>query len=62
MTLHALDILALLGYLGGIAWMGVFFSRKNKSTEEYFVGGRSFSGWVIGLSLVGTGMLHHSLI
>lgn len=34
--------------------MGFYFSRKNTSTEEYFVGGRSFNGWVIGLSLVGT--------
>ncbi|MEJ2682600.1 MAG: sodium/solute symporter, partial [Gammaproteobacteria bacterium] len=34
--------------------LGVYFSRKNTSTEVYFVGGRSFPGWVIGLSLVGT--------
>ena len=29
-------------------------SKKNKDTEEYFVGGRSFKGWVLGLSMVGT--------
>ena len=34
--------------------MGLHFSRRNTSTEEYFVGSRSFSGWVIGLSLLGT--------
>ena len=34
--------------------MGFYFSKKNVSTDEYFVGGRSYSGWVIGLSLVGT--------
>lgn len=56
MRLHILDILALLIYLGGTALIGLYFSRKNKSTEEYFVGGRSFPGWVIGLSLVGTGI------
>ncbi len=56
MKLHFLDILAIIGYLGGTALIGVYFSRKNKSTEEYFVGGRSFPGWVIGLSLVGTGI------
>ncbi len=54
MTLHWLDITALLIYLFGMLAMGVYFSRKNTSTEEYFVGGRSFAGWVIGLSLVGT--------
>ena len=54
MTLHALDIAALVGYLLLITGIGFYFSKKNTSTEEYFVGGRSFSGWVIGLSLVGT--------
>lgn len=54
MSLHWLDIAALLVYLFGMLAMGVYFSRKNTSTEEYFVGGRSFAGWVIGLSLVGT--------
>jgi SSS family solute:Na+ symporter len=44
----------LLAYLGGMALMGIWFSRKNTSTEEYFVGGRSFPGWAIGLSMVGT--------
>ena len=56
MKLHFLDILAIAVYMGGTALIGVYFSRKNKSTEEYFVGGRSFPGWVIGLSLVGTGI------
>ena len=54
MGLHTLDVVVLLGYLAGMTAMGVYFSRKNVNTEEYFVGGRSFSGWVIGLSLVGT--------
>jgi solute:Na+ symporter, SSS family len=44
----------LIGYMGLILYMGYHFSKKNTSTEEYFVGGRSFPGWVIGLSLVGT--------
>ena len=56
MHLHYLDILVLLSYLGGTALIGVYFSKRNKSTEEYFVGGRSFPGWIIGLSLVGTGI------
>ncbi|MDP0496359.1 MAG: sodium:solute symporter [Verrucomicrobiota bacterium JB024] len=43
-------------YMGGMAWIGVYFSRKNTDTEQYFVGGRSFAGWVVGLSLVGTSL------
>jgi len=54
MKLDWLDITTLVVYLGGMALMGVYFARKNKNTEEYFVGGRAFKGWVIGLSLVGT--------
>jgi solute:Na+ symporter, SSS family len=54
LNLSFLDLVVLAGYLGGMALMGVWFSRKNTSTEEYFVGGRSFPGWAIGLSMVGT--------
>lgn len=56
MRLHWIDIVVLSGYLLGLVGMGLHFSRRNKSTEEYFLGGRSFSGWVIGLSLVGTSL------
>ena len=53
-TLGGLDLLVLLLYMALMLAMGVYFSRRNNSTEEYFLGGRRFSGWVIGLSLVGT--------
>lgn len=48
------DILVLTVYLLGILALGVYFSRHTTSTEDYFVGGRNYRGWVIGLSLVGT--------
>ncbi|MDN5217072.1 sodium/solute symporter [Fulvivirgaceae bacterium BMA12] len=54
MELHWLDITLLVAYMMALLGMGYYFSRKNTSTEEYFVGGRSFPGWVIGLSMVGT--------
>ncbi len=31
-----------------------YFARRNITTDDYFVGNRSFSGWVIGLSMLGT--------
>ena len=37
-----------------MAWIRVYIFRRHKDTEQYFVGGRSFTGWVIGLSMVGT--------
>ncbi len=54
MNLSFLDSTILVVYMAGIGLMGLYFSRRNTTTEEYFVGGRSHKGWVIGLSLVGT--------
>lgn len=54
MSLSSLDLVVLAGYFALVVAMGLWFARKNTSTEEYFVGGRRFRGWVIGLSLVGT--------
>ncbi|MCA9076644.1 MAG: sodium:solute symporter [Planctomycetaceae bacterium] len=52
--LRTLDAVVLVLYLLGMAAVGLYFARKNDSTEEYFVGNRSFPGWVIGLSMLGT--------
>jgi SSS family solute:Na+ symporter len=38
----------------GMAAVGVYFATRNKSTEDYFLGSRSFPGWAIGLSMLGT--------
>ncbi|AQQ69844.1 Na(+)/glucose symporter [Limihaloglobus sulfuriphilus] len=48
------DIIVILIFLIGMALVGVYFSRKNNSTEEYFLGNRSFPGWAIGISMLGT--------
>ena len=48
------DLLALVLYFVAMALMGVYFARKNKSTEDYFLGNRSFPGWAVGLSMLGT--------
>ena len=52
--LSTFDTGVLLAYLMLIFAMGFYFARGNHSTEEYFLGGRKFKGWVIGLSLTGT--------
>lgn len=49
-----LDAFVLVTYFCFIAGFGVWFARRNKTTEDYFLGGRNFPGWAIGLSLVGT--------
>lgn len=48
------DVVAILVYLAGMVAVGLYFARRNKTTNEYFVGNRSFSGWILGLSMLGT--------
>jgi len=52
--MHWLDVVIMTIYFGALVALGVYFWKKNTSTEEYFVGSRSFSGWVVGISLLGT--------
>lgn len=51
--MSGIDTCVIIAYLVAMILIGVYFSRKNKTTEEYFVGGRSYNGWTIGLSMVG---------
>lgn len=53
-AIRVLDLVVLGLYLTGMLGVGLYFARKNATTEEYFVGGRSFPGWAIGLSMLGT--------
>ena len=54
--LPLIDIVTILVYLTGVAAIGLWFARKNDSTEEYFLGKRGFSGLVIALSMIGTSL------
>ncbi len=53
-TLHWVDYGVVGCYLAAIVWLGVHFSRKQTSTNEYFAGGRSVPAWAIGMSLLAT--------
>ncbi len=54
MKIPILDVIVMTLYFAGVTYAGIYFAKRNKSTEEYFLGNRSFPGWAIGLSLVGT--------
>ena len=46
---------AILGaYLAALVAMGVYFSRREKSTEDFFLGGRRVPWWAAGMSIFGT--------
>ncbi len=47
-----LDVAIICLYLVGVALVGAYFTRRNKSTEAYFLGDRAFPGWVVGLSML----------
>ncbi|MCG3198819.1 MAG: Sodium/glucose cotransporter [bacterium] len=49
-----LDWTILLVYFVVIAGIGPLFARKNKSTETFFVGNRSFPAWLLGLAMFAT--------
>lgn len=51
---RTLDLVVIVVYLTMMAGVGLWFSRRSQSTEQYFLGGRAFPGWVIGLSMLGT--------
>ena len=35
-----------------MAGLGLWFAKRNTTTEQYFLGDRSFPGWAIGLSML----------
>lgn len=55
MNVHLADWAVLALYFSAMAGMGFYFSKRSRqSSEAYFLGGRSFPGWAIGVSLIGS--------
>ncbi|MEQ8471806.1 MAG: sodium:solute symporter family protein [Marinoscillum sp.] len=52
--MHWIDLLIFIVYMIAMLGVGVFFLNKNKSTDDYYVGGRTMSSWHVGLSVVAT--------
>lgn len=53
-TASILDWIVLVVYFGAMAAIGPFFARMNRTTEGYFLGDRSFPGWLVGISMFAT--------
>ena len=54
MELHPADLLVIAAYAILTLAIGLRFSKRNKTTDRYFLGGRDFPGWAIGLSFIGS--------
>jgi len=52
--MRTLDVVVLVVYFGSMAAMGPLFARKSRTTEGYFLGDRSFPGWLVGFSMFAT--------
>ena len=53
-VVSAVDYGILLGYLALMVLLGLYFAGKQTSTDEYFLGSRSFSWMPLGVSLLAT--------
>jgi len=54
--LNAFDYTAIALYLAVLVAMGYYFSRREKNTENYFLGGRRVPWWAVGISIFGTSL------
>ena len=54
MAFSWIDLSILFVYLGAILSLGVYFAKKGQTSERFMTAGGSLSGWVVGLSIVGT--------
>ena len=52
--MRALDLVIVFGYLAGVVAAGAFFARRQKTTAQYFLGGRHIPWWAISASIVAT--------
>jgi SSS family solute:Na+ symporter len=52
--LHWIDGVIIAAYASGMIALGWYYSRQQKSTDEYFTGGRAMSPFLIGISLFAT--------
>jgi len=52
MELSAFDVIIFVGFFAVVIGVSLFKSRKEKSSEDYFLAGRGLTWWLIGISIV----------
>ena len=61
-TLPTLDLSVILLYLGGMIAVGIYFSRKTKSADQFTTASGRIPGWAIGMSLYATFLSSNSFL
>jgi SSS family solute:Na+ symporter len=51
--LHSIDLFVIAFYFAAMLLLGWLFAGRARTSEGYFVGNRSYPGWVAGISLFG---------
>jgi len=65
-TFHSIgsstDWVVMIVYFLLIMLFGTYFGKYNRSTKDFFFGGRRFKWWLIAFSIVATGVGSHSFV
>lgn len=49
-----LNIVVIILYFASLSYIGIYFAKKQKTTDDYFKGGGRLPWWAVGLSIFGT--------
>lgn len=52
--MRTLDLIVVAVYLLALIGIGIFFARRQKTTDDYFIARGTIPGWAMGLSLLAT--------
>jgi SSS family transporter len=50
------DYTTLVLYFATLVYIGFYFSKREKNTESFFLGGRNIPWWAVGISIFGTSL------
>jgi SSS family solute:Na+ symporter len=53
-SMSVLDLIIVAVYLAVVFGIGIYFSRNQKTTEDFFLAGKNVPGWVVVFAIVGT--------
>jgi len=62
MVFSFLDIAVFLGFIAAVISIGLWKSRHEKTSEDYFLAGRGLKWWLIGFSLIAANISSEQLV
>ncbi|MHC4559672.1 MAG: sodium:solute symporter family transporter, partial [Planctomycetota bacterium] len=62
MQLNLLDITVFVGFIAAVITIGLWKSRHEKTSEDYFLAGRGLKWWLIGFSLIAANISSEQLV